>query len=178
MKTKEILDKYCKLIAGLLNVKPEDISFFITKIPYSTHITTGLYERLCKFEKKITGIIPIFDENKKQELNDWSEGNYILCCRDRFVSSFELYRMPHCCAILVSCKSFVDTEFRNKRIATTLNTLRQDIGRALGYSLLLCTDVDKNEHQRKLLATNGWKDIYNVINKRTNNRVYLSVINL
>lgn len=30
----------------------------------------------------------------------------------------------------------------------------------------------------KTIKTNGWKDIYSVVNKRTNNRVYLSVVNI
>ena len=64
------------------------------------------------------------------------------------------------------------------RIGTILNQLRQDIGRLLGYSSIICTDIQQNTNQRKLLETNGWKDIHSVINKRTNNRVYLSVINI
>jgi len=43
---------------------------------------------------------------------------------------------------------------------------------------LFVTDIEKNIHQRQLLATNNWKDIYSVINKRTENKVFISVIDL
>lgn len=175
MKTKEILDKYSKLIAGLLKVEPKEISFFLSKYPFGASVD---FKYASQAATKITGITQVYDENKKMGLNDWSEGNYAVFYGEKLVSMFELYRMPHCCAILISCKSHVAIQFRGKRIASTLNMLRQEIGRALGYSLLLCTDIDTNEHQRKLLATNGWKDVHDVINKRTKNRVYISVINL
>ena len=55
-----------------------------------------------------------------------------------------------------------------------MNTFRQDIARTLGYSSLMCTDIEQNVNQRKLLKTNGWKDIHSVINKRTKNHVYIS----
>jgi hypothetical protein len=80
--------------------------------------------------------------------------------------------MPHCCAFMISCNVYVSASYRNKRIGTTLNSLRQDIGRVLGFTSILCTDIEKNIHQRQLLKTNGWKDIHSVINKRTNNQVY------
>lgn len=79
---------------------------------------------------------------------------------------------------MVSCNALVKEKYRGKRIGTILNQLRQDIGRLLGYSAIICTDIDKNTPQRKLLATNGWKDVYSVLNKRTKNLVHLAVINL
>ena len=168
MKTKALLDKYKKLISGLLKVKEEDIKFLV--LQKWTH-------NIGKAEFKEVGEI-LYEKKDDITYFDWCEGKYKVCYKDKEISSFELYQMPHCCAILVSCKSLVNTEFRNKRIATTLNSMRQDIGRLLGYSLLLCTDIEKNNYQRQLLATNGWKDIYNVHNKRTENKVFISVINL
>ena len=86
--------------------------------------------------------------------------------------------MPHCCAFMVSCNVNVTEKYRGMRIGTILNQFRQDIGRVLNYSSILCTDIEQNTHQRKLLKTNGWKDIHDVVNKRTKNRVYISVINI
>lgn len=170
MKTKELLDKYCKLIAGLLEVKPSEVSFFvgdneIKEIEY--------FEPEKDDEGNETG-----QQIRHTRWNAWSEGSYKVLIGKATLSTFELYKMPHCCAIIVSCKAFVAPQFRGKRVGTLLNSFRQDIGRALGYSLMMCTDIEQNEHQRKLLKTNGWKDIYDITNKRTGNRVYISVINL
>ncbi len=197
MKTKELLDKYKKILCPILECEDGDLRFFIGNSTVDPgHLNPGnrylytldqlLEKGTVKEIKELEYFEPEKDEKGEEtevmirftRWNDWSEGKFTVICKNKVVSSFELYKLPHCCAILVSCKAFVYEEFRNKRIGTVLNDLRQDIGRLLGYSSLLCTDIEKNEYQRKLLKTNGWKDIYNVINKRTNNRVYISVINL
>jgi hypothetical protein len=170
MKTAELLDKYKKIISGLLRCEYDDITFSVGK----------------ELIKEIEYFQPEKDEQGNEtgqqvrytRWKNWSEGVYTVQKNDKIISTFELYKMPHCCAILVSCKANVNEEFRNKRIGTTLNNFRQDISKILGYSLLMCTDIEQNINQRKLLATNGWKDVYNIVNKRTNNRVYISVINL
>lgn len=156
MKTTELLDKYRKIIAPILKCEPEDIRFFITDKGREDEIGTLDY--------------------KKD--NNWSLGQYRVKLKDEEISRWKLYEMPHCCAFMISCNVIVHEKYRNKRIGTILNQLRQDIGRILGYSSILCTDIEKNVNQRKLLQTNGWKDVHSVINKRTNNRVYLSVINI
>ncbi len=188
MKTQELLDKYKKTIAGLLSCKEEEIRFFITSSQYSVpaKLSVVLSTDRYKEVKEIEYFEPEKDDNGEEtgnqirytRWNNWSEGSYLVYCGDALLASFQLYKMPHCCAILVSCKAYVSSVYRNKRVGTTLNTFRQDIGRALGYSLLMCTDINQNTHQRRLLATNGWKDIHSVQNKRTNNLVHISVINL
>lgn len=189
MKTKEVLDKYRKLISGLLKAKPEYVRFFT-----SEHLPAVYNFKLVDFIKnykpKEISEVEYFEPEKDKKgnetgkqirytrWNDWSEGKYVVTIGDQLLASFELYKMPHCCAILVSCKAFVSEKFRNKRVGTTLNSLRQDLGRLLGYSTLMCTDINQNTHQRKLLETNGWKDIHTVKNKRTGNLVHVSVVNL
>lgn len=190
MKTKEILDKYRKILSGLLKLEEDSIKFYRVNQQY---IDPSMFKVMMANEntieiKEIEYFEPEKDEQGNEtgeqirhtRCNNWSEGKYIVVNdkKQNVISSFELYKMPHCCAILVSCKAFVCEEYRNKRIGTVLNQLRQDIGRLLGYSLLMCTDIAQNVCQRKLLATNGWKDIYEVKNKRTGNTVFLSVINL
>jgi len=190
MKTAEILDKYRKILGGLLNLNSNAIKFYTVSQQYihPSMFTLMMSDKRTKEIMEIEYFEPEKDENgdetgvqiRHTRWNDWSEGKYVVVNDEKknIIASFELYKMPHCCAILVSCKSYVSEEYRNKRAGTILNQLRQDIGRLLGYSVLMCTDIEQNTHQRKLLATNGWQDIYNVINKRTKNRVYLSVINL
>ena len=163
MKTKEILNKYKKILCPILNCKEEELKFFVTKRGSTPE------------EKRIVDEISSLTYEKS---NDWSLGEYTVKVNDKRVAEWELYEMHHCCAIMVSCKAYVEKEFRNKGIGTILNNLRQDLGRHLGYSMILCTDIEQNVYQRKLLKTNGWQDIHSVVNKRTKNRVYISVINI
>lgn len=161
MKTLEILDKYRKILAGIIKCEPTDIEFYINA------------------SKEQIGTI---DYEKEQVSKNWELGKYTVKQRigsvTKTISTWQLYQLQHCCAFMVSCNVNVSEDYRGKRIGTILNQLRQDIGRLLGYSAILCTDIEKNEHQRKLLKTNGWKDIHSLVNKRTNNRIYLSVINI
>lgn len=189
MKTKEILDKYQKIVAGLLKVNQAEIRFFMhangvydSEASIKAAIKSGQLREI----KEIEYFEPEKDEDNNETGNqirctrwqNWSEGNYFMTLNYKLIASWELYKLPHCCAILVSCRAHVKEEFRGKRVGTILNNLRQDIGKLLGYSTLMCTDIGQNVHQRQLLATNGWKDIHEVKNKRTGNKVYVSVINL
>lgn len=159
MKTLEILDKYRKILAGIIKCNPEDIIFF-----------------------KDSKEIGTFDYDKDEVAVNWALGSYIV--KQRYlggystIGSFRLYQLQHCCAFMVSCNAVVEKDYRGKRIGTTLNMLRQDIGRLLGYSAILCTDIAQNTYQRQLLKTNGWRDLFSLVNKRTKNTVYLSVISI
>lgn len=72
-------------------------------------------------------------------------------------------------------QAFVYPEFRRKGVNILTNRLRQEIARNEGYAALVCTDVLDNTAQRKTLEANGFKDIFMVDNKRTGNRVAISV---
>ena len=102
----------------------------------------------------------------------------IVTGRERPVASWGLYQMINCCGVCVSTKAMVDTEYQRRGLGTILNNLRMDVARDFGFSVLLCTDNMANEPQRKILAHNGWKDIWEFVNKRTMHRVAISVINL
>lgn len=175
MKTQAVLEKYQKVIGGLLKIDPKRIGFFVG----NNEIKEIEYFEPEKDDKgNETG-----KQIRRTYWNGWSEGDYtvkIIGSKESFtkLATFELYKLPHCCAILVSCKAWVNEQYRGKRVGTLLNNFRQDIGRLLGYSTLMCTDIESNIHQRQLLKTNNWRDIYSVINKRTKNRVFISVIDL
>ena len=180
MKTKEILDKYKQIISSILKCNKEEIKFYNLKI-----INKNTNKERQEFVE--VGEVYYYKPDvegctKETNMCDFQLGEYIveqvLKENKKRISSWKLYQLPHCCAYMVSCNVSVSEDYRNKKIGTVLNQLRQDLGRILGYSAVLCTDIEKNTNQRKLLATNGWKDIHNIINKRTQNRVYLSVINL
>jgi len=103
---------------------------------------------------------------------------YTLNIKDKVIAEFTLVPMIGCCGICVSTRASVIPEYRGKGLGTLLNLLRIDIAREAGYSILLCTDIEKNEYQRKILRANGWRDLTSFINKRTKNHVYISCINL
>ena len=93
-------------------------------------------------------------------------------------SMFTIKQMPGCCGICISTGCWIHHNSRNKGIGTLLNKLRIDLARGLGYGILMCTDVTSNQHQRRILSKNGWKDIYTFVNPRTNHEVAISVIDL
>ena len=91
------------------------------------------------------------------------------------VTSFGLYEFPSCCALVVSTRARVDPRYQGKKVNILTNKLRQDIGAAMGYSAIVCTDVNDNISERKTLVKCDWKDIFQVKNKRTGNLVNISV---
>lgn len=94
------------------------------------------------------------------------------------LARFDLVQQPNCCGILVSTMVWVREDLRNRGLGKVLNSLRIDIARRLGYSVLLCTDRVNNEPQRKILKANGWQDIFTFHNKRSGNEVAISVVKL
>jgi hypothetical protein len=90
------------------------------------------------------------------------------------VAGFTLTQLPGCCGVVVSTGAWVNLDHRRKGIGSLMNQLRIDYARALGYGYILCTDVETNEPQRKLLAKNGWVDLTKFTNPRTVNRVFIS----
>ena len=176
MKTLEILDKYRKILAGILSCDINDITFYkdknlIGELKYSKS------EEEAREDAKDRGV-PFNMDDYVFVATNLGLGDYVVKYEEEVISTWKLYQMPHCCAFMVSCNVNVTEKYRGMRIGTILNQFRQDIGRVLNYSSILCTDIEQNTHQRKLLKTNGWKDIHDVVNKRTKNRVYISVINI
>lgn len=94
------------------------------------------------------------------------------------ISSFYLKQLDGCCGVLLSHSSFVFMQYRHRGVGLILNSLRIDIAKQLCYSTLMCTDTEDSVFNRKILAKNGWVDVHNVVNKRTSNKVFISVINL
>jgi hypothetical protein len=198
MKTQALLKKYRNLLNQLVGQGDGDIQFQVAQkviggIGYSW-INIGELNYI-----KNEGL-----EGEERYYHDWMVGSYRVILtpelepkakpgvqwgnddykyHDRWmkghvIATFKLYEMPHCCGIMVSCNAFVGEPFRHKGIGTLMNNLRQDIGRQLGYSVILCTDIETNTYQRQLLKTNGWKDIYSFLNRRTSNQVYIAVLGL
>lgn len=94
------------------------------------------------------------------------------------VAEWGLIQMIGCCGICVSTRSFVSYKYRNKGLGSILNEIRIIYAKCLGYGILMCTDIEQNTAQRKILAKNGWKDIFSFVNPRSSNTVFISVIEL
>jgi hypothetical protein len=104
-------------------------------------------------------------------------GKYVIkTTSGKSVASFELFPMINCCGICVSTRAEVNINYRKRGLGIIFNSLRIDIARALDYGILMCTDVESNIAQRKILDKNGWEDIFKFVNPRTNRTVFISVI--
>lgn len=186
MKTAELVDKYARLIGGLLNLDPKLVRFYIKPssdrpddFPVGTTYRKPLPAiREIGVDYEVAYTKPDEAEDTYQVSTDWGLGEYTVGANGAVISTFKLYQMPHCCGIVVFCNAFVSELVRHRRVGTTLNMMRQDIGRMLGFSFALCTDIAKNVHQRQLLATNGWQDFKSFVNQRTKNEVYIAGVDL
>ncbi len=91
------------------------------------------------------------------------------------ITCFSLCEFPGCCAFIVSTGAYVYDAYRKKGVNKLTNEFRQAIGRYLGYTAIICTDVEDNVGERLTLKANGWRDIYGEQNKRTGNFVNISI---
>lgn len=95
--------------------------------------------------------------------------------KDELIASWGLYEFPSCCAFCVSTQALVVEKFRKRGINKLSNEFRQELARAEGYSALVCTDDIANIAERRTLQANGFLDVYQILNKRTDHYVAISV---
>jgi GNAT superfamily N-acetyltransferase len=132
-----------------------------------------------RFREKFDAIIGkdwklVYEEDK--DSGKYGGHMYALIDKDKKpVSHFFLCQLPGCCGICVSFYAYVMPPFRKKGLGVLFNDLQGHIATQRGYGLLISTDVKSNIPQRKILAKNGWKDIYGFVNPRTNNEVAISI---
>lgn len=93
------------------------------------------------------------------------------------VAFFKLVGLPGCCGVCVSCGAGVYEPLK-KGLGTLLNEMRIVMAKKGGFGVLLCTDRELNTPQRKILAKNGWKDVFQFKNPRSQNVVNISVKDL
>ena len=94
------------------------------------------------------------------------------------ISEWRLVDMPGCCGILISTGAKVAIPYTNKGLGRLLNRFRIELARALGYGVLLCTDVITNRYQQAILDENGWEQITTFVNPRTYNIVEMREVQL
>jgi hypothetical protein len=144
----DVVEKYQTAIDAILGKNQWELVHTESKSPFTEKLETGEYKLKTTFGKPVV------------------------------VASFQLHPMINCCGMCISTRAEVNSFYRGRGLGTILNSLRIDIARHLGYGCLLCTDVESNAYQRKVLARNGWLDIHKFVNPRTKNTIFVSIVNL
>jgi hypothetical protein len=95
-----------------------------------------------------------------------------------YLAMWTLCQMPGCCGACVSTGAFVARDVRNRGLGTFFNKVRQRLAREAGYGIMICTDIESNEPQQKVLDRTGWESVYKWINPRTKNALEMRVVHL
>ena len=135
---------------------------------------SGCYIAKDNYRSPFDGDCSFLDKNDEKRygfyLTDLDSPNYI--------AVFVMGKLPGCCGICLSTNAFVMPSLRGRGLGLILAKLRIAIAKESGYTVLMCTDVDTNVPQRKIMSRLGWKDIYQFNNLRTGNDVNISVLDL
>lgn len=116
--------------------------------------------------QKITGLTGLSPQTN-------GKGCFMIIHQGKPIATFYLVPMPGCCGIIISTSSYIDAAYRGKGLGTLLNTLRIHMAHYLGYTMVICTDIESNEPQAKILNKNGWQKLLSFVNRRTDNQVNL-----
>jgi hypothetical protein len=87
------------------------------------------------------------------------------------VSQFIIEPMGGCRGVCVSKKVSIEPQFRGMGYGTTLCQFREKLAMYFDYSAMICSVVDGNIPQEKIMLNNGWSVISSFHNKRTGNQV-------
>ncbi len=87
------------------------------------------------------------------------------------ISQWNMVQLPGCCGVCVTTGEYVERAHRGYGLGTILSTCREFLAMKAGYSVLLCTDVNKNTPQKKILNNNKWENIHRFRNSKTGNVV-------
>ena len=91
------------------------------------------------------------------------------------VTSFVIEPMAGCNGIALFRAVDIREEYRGKGYGIHFLNLRENIALDLGYSVAMCTIVDSNIPQIKIMQKSGWEIAYKFTNPRTSNPVSLYV---
>jgi GNAT superfamily N-acetyltransferase len=104
-------------------------------------------------------------------------GEYFVVDTDaRLVAtSFTIEPMAGCNGIAIFRAVDIRESYRGKGYGIHFLNLRERIALDFGYKVAMCTIVDTNKPQAKIMARGGWIPLYQFTNPRTNNPVSLYV---
>lgn len=89
------------------------------------------------------------------------------------VTYFVLSQMRGCNGVCISSNVVVEEEYRGNGLGTKFNYFREVLAKKMNYSLMLCTVVDGNEKQEKIMNKQGWTICTKFLNLKTKNTVKL-----
>lgn len=138
---------------------------------------------LKQAEKDIKKLLNIKVEIKSNDDYGYSENienKYVVIevATKSKIAAFSMTGLPGCCGVCVSHYSRVADKFQGKGLGTLLCGIRKDIAKTMRYSCLLCTDVDDNLPQQRILDKHNWKKVFSFKNIRTGSKINISVVNL
>lgn len=140
----------------------------------------------CEFRAKVEKITkqPVVLRMDKYPNVEYSAGFFIVIDLEKAggfgnktVGVGYLTPMSGCCGLIISHNSAVSSQWQRKGIGTLINKFRLAVAKELGYSAVICTDTpDKHIANTGLLAKLGWKPLHSFTNRRTMNKVTVSII--
>lgn len=97
--------------------------------------------------------------------------------KEDVISVFTLQEMPGCCGICINMRSIhmVMPLFRDKNVSHILDFFVRNIARCMGYTIMLRTTVSDSITNEWF---SEWENIYSFTNKKTNNVVNISAIQI
>jgi GNAT superfamily N-acetyltransferase len=104
-------------------------------------------------------------------------GEYIVIHSDnqRVITSFVIEPMAGCSGIALFRAVDIREDYRGKGYGIHFLNLREKIALDFGYGVAMCTIVDTNKPQAKIMQKSGWQKLYNFTNPRTTNNVSVYV---
>lgn len=112
----------------------------------------------------------------RNDLSESHSSEFTIYHKYRMIGEFSLVAFPGCCGIVISTGATVNYDYRELGIGTMLHKLRKKIAIDWGYSVMVCTDVEANIPQQKILTNNGWSKVLTFKNSRTGNNVCMHTI--
>jgi len=90
---------------------------------------------------------------------------------DNKIGTFYLEPMPGCCGIVVSTRSFLETNFRGNPYGDLFHQLKAAVAKHAGYSTMLMTTQLRNIPEVVGASKARWKFFHYFRNKRTDNDI-------
>jgi hypothetical protein len=104
-------------------------------------------------------------------------GEYVVIDVDArmVVTSFVIEPMAGCNGIALFRAVDIRDNYRGKGYGIHFLNLREKVALDFGYGVAMCTIVDTNIPQAKIMQKSGWKNLYQFTNPRTTNPVSVYV---
>jgi RimJ/RimL family protein N-acetyltransferase len=87
------------------------------------------------------------------------------------IGFYEINGLPGCNQVAVSNHAWISPDQRNQGFGQLAHEQRLDQARELGYDYMICTVLESNEVQIKILDNNGWTKLSTFNNRETGHRV-------